>query len=203
MNVIETIPSSNTDRLLRERRFDLLGEYLQVVNEADLVPDVIVEMATGTGRTAAILARLGFRVITGDITLEKRSEALQRITPGYCQQVSMIVLNMERLPFRDNSIRNIISLNTVHELDRPHTCITELIRVHQPDGRLIIGDFNDTGFALMQEIHRIAYGRDHSRGHLSAESVQEMLSSSYESVRAIETPLNVSFLCAGKLPPVA
>jgi ubiquinone/menaquinone biosynthesis C-methylase UbiE len=197
--VIETIPFSSTDRLLRERRFDLLQEYLEVVNQAQLVPGVIVELATGTGRTAAILARLGFQVITGDITLEKRPEALQRITPDYYHQVSMIVLNMERLPFRDNSIRTIISLNTIHELDRPSSCITELVRVHHPEGKLIIGDFDETGFEVMQEVHRILFGRDHSRGHLSAEGLQVKLRTSYQSVAAIKTPLNVTFVCWGKL----
>jgi len=55
-NIIDPIPSSNTDGLLQERGFDLLQEYLHIITEGQLVPGLIVELATGTGRTSAILA---------------------------------------------------------------------------------------------------------------------------------------------------
>jgi ubiquinone/menaquinone biosynthesis C-methylase UbiE len=141
-NLIDSIPSSNTDALLRERGFDLLYEYLQIINEARFPPGRIIELATGTGRTSAIFARQGFEVVTGDIRLAKRSEALRRISPAYESQVSMMVLNMEKLPFRDNSVPAVISLNTIHELEHPEQCLLEMLRIHDPAGVLVVGDFN-------------------------------------------------------------
>ena len=190
---------SNTDGLLRERGFDLLQEYLRIITEGQLVPGPIVELATGTGRTSAILARQGYEVITGDITPEKRADALRRISPAYGKQVSMMVFNMEKLPFRSRSIRTMISLNTIHELDHPGKCLSELVRVHDPDGILVVGDFNDTGFEVMDEVHKIVFGKPHSRGRLSMDSVRKELTDLYESVFTIETPLNISVVCRGKV----
>jgi ubiquinone/menaquinone biosynthesis C-methylase UbiE len=194
-SLIDSIPSSNTDALLRERGFDLLLEYLQIINEAKFQPGRIVELATGTGRTSAILARQGFEVVTGDITLAKRSEALRRISSEYANRVSQTVLNMERLPFRDRSVPAVISLNTIHELEHPDQCLSEIIRIHDPAGVLVIGDFSEMGFEVMDEVHRIVFGKQHSRGRLSMESVKERLMDLYESVVLIETPLNVSVVC--------
>jgi len=200
-DIVNTVPSSRTDELLRERGYDLLDEYLTIIEKAHFDSSgPVLELATGTGRTAAILARCGFDVITGDITLGKRAEALTRIAPAYGNRVSMAALNMERLPFRDNSVTTIISLNTIHELDHPGACVQELIRVHDPRGVLVIGDYNETGFAVLQEIHRIVFGRDHSRGFLSIQDVEDELTRLYRTITKIETPLNVSYLCRGKLP---
>ncbi|MEX1275411.1 MAG: class I SAM-dependent methyltransferase [Bacteroidota bacterium] len=194
-NLIDSIPSSNTDALLRERGFDLLYEYLQIINEARFPPGRIIELATGTGRTSAIFARQGFEVVTGDITLTKRGEALRRISPESAKQVSMMVLNMERLPFRDHSVPAVISLNTIHELKHPDQCLSEIVRIHDPAGVLVVGDFNKLGFEVMDEVHQIVFGKRHSRGRLPMESVKEKLTDLYESVVTIETPLNISVVC--------
>ncbi|MEX1137976.1 MAG: class I SAM-dependent methyltransferase [Bacteroidota bacterium] len=194
-NLIDSIPSSNTDALLRERGFDLLHEYLQIINEVGFPSGRIVELATGTGRTSAILARQGFDVVTGDITQAKRSDALRRISPAYEKHVSMMVLNMERLPFRDSTVPAVISLNTIHELEHPEQCLSEMLRIHDPAGVLVVGDFNEAGFEVMDEVHQIVFGKQHSRGRLPMESVKERLADLYESVVTIETPLNVSVVC--------
>lgn len=199
--LIDTIPSSRTDELLRARGFDLLAEYLHIINEARLTPGLIVELATGTGRAAAVLARLGFTAMTGDITAEKRADAVRRVGPAFRDRVSMILLNMECLPFPSQSLHSVVCLNTIHELKHPKICLSELQRVTHPDGTFVVGDFNDTGFRVMQEIHTMLFGRDHSRGKLSMTELWDVISDSWSSIQTIETPLNVSFVCRGKTAP--
>jgi len=197
--LIASITSSKTDVLLRERGYDLLAEYLQIIRGACFEPDVpILELATGTGRTVALLARLGYKVTTGDLTDEKRSEAMNRITPAYAEKVSMIAADMERLPFADGSMRNIISLNTLHELDHPLACVQELVRVHHPEGTLVIGDFNETGFDVMQELHQLLYGHDHPRGTLPMQELEPILRDVYGTVDSLATELNATLICRRK-----
>jgi ubiquinone/menaquinone biosynthesis C-methylase UbiE len=199
--LVNSIPSTRTDELLRAQGYDLLDEYDNIILKAGFDSSFpVLELATGTGRTAAILARHGFRVFTGDIVLEKKAEALSRITPGYYNRVSMIALDMERLPFRDNSVNSIISLNTVHELHHPEECFEELIRIHHPAGTLVVGDYNEEGFAVLQKIHSNLFGRDHSRGHLPIQALKTVLRREYRRITTIQTNLNNSFICTGKVP---
>ncbi|MEX2115810.1 MAG: class I SAM-dependent methyltransferase [Bacteroidota bacterium] len=199
--LIGTISSSRTDELLRDRGFDLLDEYLYIINEARLAPGLVVELATGTGRAAAVLARLGFTAMTGDITAEKRADAIRRVGPAFRDRISMILLNMECLPFRSQSLQSIVCLNTIHELKHPQICLSELQRVTHPDGTLVVGDFNNAGFRVMQEMHTILFGKDHSRGKLPIAELRNLISNSWSNIQTVETPLNVSFVCRGKTAP--
>jgi hypothetical protein len=61
----------------------------------------ILRLAVGTGRTIAVLARMGRHAR----------------------------LMMEHLPFRDRSVPSLISMTSIHELERPVPCVEEMVRV--------------------------------------------------------------------------
>lgn len=195
-SLVASIPSSNTDAFLRERGYDLLKEYVAIVSFGR--PDThgpVVELATGTGRMASVLTRLGHRVITGDLTLEKRADALRRVSPAFMSEVQLLQLDMERLPFPDCSLRSIISVNTVHELGDPQRCIEELLRVLHPDGSLVVSDFNETGFGVLQDAHRAVFGTDHRRGTMDMNAVTSVFHSKHLSFSSFETDLNTTLVC--------
>lgn len=194
-HILASIPLSGTDGQLRDRGYDLLEEYLRIIEAAGFDPMVpVLELASGPGRAAAVLSRLGFRIITGDITLVKAADMQNRMTPKYRKMLSVCQLDMEHLPFPDDAVHSILCLNTIHELDNPVRCVDELIRVHQPGGTLVLSDFNEEGFDLMQEIHMLVHGKDHFRAPTDVSVLLPQLRNRYEDMTQLETALNTSYI---------
>jgi ubiquinone/menaquinone biosynthesis C-methylase UbiE len=195
----ESIPHTPVDDLLRSWGYDLIGEYAQIVRAAGMENAApVLELATGSGRMIAVLTRLGFRIVTGDITDEEHTKALRRVTPAHIDHIRRVLLDMRQLPFRDHSVPSIVCLNTIHELDDPRRCISELMRVHDRQGILIIGDFNETGFAAMQRVHHAIYGDAHREGFLKMEEVRQLLSPNYPVIHEVVTALNISYIATGR-----
>lgn len=200
VSVLSTIPPSESDRLLRSWGYDLTAEYEEVIQSIAFPPQsLILELATGTGRMTSVLTRLGFRVVTGDLGLQQRHRAEERITRQYLPVVQFLQLNMEELPFADQSIPYLVCMNTIHELANPRKALSELLRVPDPRGVLILGDFNETGFEVMERLHQVVYAGHHSLGTMSMKEIEPVLQSRYRYVRSIETPLNTSFVASGAL----
>lgn len=197
--VYKNIPKSKSDLLLNYWGYDLMEEYASMLKEAEFEKNIFVlDVATGTGRAVSLLARLGYRVITGDISVEGRQDSNNRISDKFLEYVQYIRLNMEALPFSDNSIENIVCMNTLHELDNPMQCLDELFRIHTADGKMFIADFNAEGMDVMDKLHDMRYGERHSRGSCSLYHLELWAKKRYRSVRELYTRLNRGFLVSGK-----
>lgn len=194
-----SVPQSESDKLLSGWGYSLQKDYYDLVEFASMQKGkTVVDLATGSGRICSILTRFGYQVITGDNTLKDIEKAKRRITDSYLQKVRFLCLNMEKLPFTDNTIDNLICLNTLHELDNPQICLEEMIRVHSGHGKIIISDFNSKGFELMQKIHEIVYRNDHRTGSISMEEVRKAVDSRYQNVSIFNTSLNHAFIAEAK-----
>ncbi len=195
----QSIPKSESDLLLNKWGYDLMDEYFSLISAAEFPKDnFILDVATGTGRAASILSRMDYRIITGDYNFELKSESEKRITEEYLNKVKYIKLNLERIPFPDYSIENIVCIDTLHELDDPFKSLDEIIRIHSADGRFLIADFNSKGFDLMDKLHTIRYGKLHPRGKISAQELKKILISKYRHIIEINTGLNKGFVANGK-----
>lgn len=200
MSVIETIPKSESDLLMNELGFDLMRDYSDLINNATMPLDKpILDIATGTGRSASILTRMGYSVFTGDYNNRLKEESALRITNEFVNNVKFIRLNLESIPFPDNSIENIICIDTMHELENPLLCLEEIIRIHSPGGVLLLADFNDTGFDLMDNIHLKRYGKLHTRGKIIRKEIEQHVNKHYNIVKVNNTKLNFGFTLSGKL----
>ena len=199
--LLTSIPRSGTDDELQRRGFDLYREYLEIVTRAGFDPAApVLELAGGPGRASAVLSRLGFTVLAGDLSLEKYPELMRRVTPAFASQVTTVQLDMERLPLRDHSCPSVLSLNTIHELRDPFACVFELVRVHQSDGPLVLSDFSKHGFEVMEEVHRAVHGKGHFQGTVGLPSLVPILRQRYREVDRFETPLNTAYIFRGKRP---
>ncbi len=195
--IVRSIPPSIGDDLLHTWGYDLVAEYIQIIWEAELPPaESVLELATGSGRMSAVLTRLGFSVITGDLSNEEYGRTLERVTPAHSDKLQYLLLDMEKLPFRDHSVRSIVCLNTLHELQNPRTCLSEMIRVHARDGTLVVGDFSETGFTTFHRLHRAVYGNDHTEGFLKMADARSLLANAYHVIREVVTPLNITYIAS-------
>ena len=195
-----SIPKIESDLLLYEWGYDLMEEYFQLINTADFPKnDFILDIATGTGRAASILSRLGYNVITGDYNINLKSESEIRITKEYLNQVSYARLNLEKIPFVNNSVNNIVFINTLHELENPTLCLEEILRIHSGKGKLLIADFNSEGFDVLDKSHIIRFNKLHTRGKIIFEEVKTFLSKYYHQITEVNTKLNYGFIANRKV----
>lgn len=192
------IPPSQSDLLLQSWGFDLMNEYFSIATLLPRNNAPVIELATGTGRMCAILSCIYPFIISGDISLTDLPRTLQRIPLLVLDRVHFLQLNMEKLPFRSGSIDSIMCINTIHEVDHPQACMKEMIRTMSPNGTLVIGDFNKTGFSVMQKIQEIVYHTNHSEGFITMDEVELLLSSSFSTVRSVATPLNITYVSSDK-----
>ncbi|MBU1096390.1 MAG: class I SAM-dependent methyltransferase [Bacteroidetes bacterium] len=193
-----SIPKSESDLLINKWEYDLLEEYSKLINTADFTSaKFVLDIATGSGRAASLITRLGVMVFTGDYNNNQKFNSEKRITNNYLKLVKYIRLNLEKIPFRDGSIDNIVCINTFHELDNPINCINEIMRIYSSKGKLLIADFNSDGFNVMDKLHTHKYGRLHPRGHISSEEIKEILSEKYSYIKEINTKLNIGFIVSG------
>jgi ubiquinone/menaquinone biosynthesis C-methylase UbiE len=195
----KSIPKSESDLFLNEWDCDLMEEYFRLITAANFPSNnFIIDVATGTGRASSILSRLGFHVITGDYNYEFKFESEKRITEEHLHKVQYIKLNLEKIPFPDNAVENIACINTLHELDNPVLCFSEIIRIHSGKGKLLIADFNSEGFDVMDKLHTVRYGKLHPRGKISSEEIKNILVDKYSHTKEINTKLNRGFIASGK-----
>ena len=192
------IPKSESDLLLFDWGYDLMEEYFRMVSSADFTPNsLVLDIATGTGRAASTLTRMGYYVITGDYNFDSKIESERRITDAYLTKVKYVRLNLEKIPFPDNAVENIVCLNTLHELDDPFLCLEEIIRINAKKGKLLIADFNSEGFEVMDKLHTVRKGELHSRGKISSEEIKNILVDNYSDIKEINTKLNRGFIASG------
>jgi len=194
----KSIPKSESDLLLFDWGYDLMEEYFRMISAADFTPNsLVLDIATGTGRAASTLTRMGHHVITGDYNLDSKIESERRITEAYLDKVKYIRLNLEKIPFADSTVDNIVCINTMHELNNPFLCLSEIIRVHSPKGKLLMADFNSLGFDVMDKLHTVRKGELHSRGKISSEEIKNILVDNYSAIKEINTKLNRGFIAGG------
>ena len=188
---LNSIPKSESDILLNSWGYDLIEEYSEYINNADFSNNSFVfDAATGSGRSVSVLTRYGFNVVSGDYNFTSMPDVERRVTAAFINRVNFVRLNLEKIPFRNSSVNNIICMNTLHEVENPVICLKEIIRIHNREGNLLISDFNAEGYDVMDRLHKIKTGGLHPRGNIVFDEVFDIVQANYKSVKKINTRLN-------------
>ncbi|MFZ4619316.1 MAG: class I SAM-dependent methyltransferase [Bacteroidota bacterium] len=196
--LLSEIEPSQSDRILHQLGFDLVREYFLIAEHLPMSEGPVLELATGTGRMSAVLASLHPSVITGDISLTDMPRAFARIPAQYRNRVQFQLLDMVKLPFRNDSVKSLVCMNTLHETEHPESCLEEMIRIVDPSGVFIVGDFSRKGFDTMQTIQRTVYHNDHSEGSISTEAIKKILQQHFDSILTFTTNLNITYIASLK-----
>lgn len=122
----------------------------------------ILEVGTGKGHMALILARAGYDFVSVDISEEEQNIAKTNLEYyGVANKVDFKIANAENLNYPDYSFDAIISVDTVHHMNNPFQIMKEFIRVLDSNGKIILSDFTDEGFELLEKVHN-SEGRSHN-----------------------------------------
>jgi SAM-dependent methyltransferase len=144
-----------------------------LISRLALSPDqVVLDVATGGGHTAAAVAGRVHRVVASDLTPEMLREALALTGEKGCRNVVFVAADAERLPFAAGAFDRITCRIAPHHFPDVRTAVAEMARAVRPDGLVGIIDSivpeDDALDAFINEIEKI---RDPS--HVRSYRVEE------------------------------
>lgn len=147
----------------RDHGIDRDGMTGFIVDSVEPLPGRVLDIGTGKGFMAVELARHGSDVTTVDISEEELKAAwLHAVDAGVADRIEFHLANGGDLPFEEGSFEAVTMINVLHHLDNADEVLPEIARVLIPGGRLIVSDFTDRGFDILEEIHSNE-GRAHDR----------------------------------------
>ena len=155
--------------------YDVDKERDFILEQAKPLCGRILEAGTGKGHFALALAKAGYSFVTFDISPEEQRFAKLNIAHfGFEKQVDFRIENGEHTSFADGSFDTVFSVNVLHHLRNPYQVIDELIRLISTQGKLILADFTEEGFKVMDKIHGLE-GNTHEVGQVSLSDTESYL----------------------------
>jgi len=155
--------------------YDVAKEGGFILKQGELLYGKILEAGTGKGHFALALAKAGYSFVTFDISAQEQRFAKLNIAQfGFEKQVDFRIENGERTSFSDGSFDVIFSVNVLHHLRNAYQVIDELIRILSPKGKVILDDFTEGGFKVMDKIHGLE-GNTHEVGQVSLPDAEAYL----------------------------
>jgi 2-polyprenyl-3-methyl-5-hydroxy-6-metoxy-1,4-benzoquinol methylase len=144
--------------------YDVDSERAFIIEKSRPVAGNILEVGTGKGYFTLALARAGFNFFSLDISdTEQRFALLNLMHYGLNKQVTFLIADVENVPC-DNAFFDVIfAVNVVHHLPSVRKACDEFTRILSPQGKIVLSDFNEKGFAIMDQIHE-REGRRHDPG---------------------------------------
>jgi len=104
----------------------------------------VLDVGCGTGRGTIVLGQMGFNVIGIDFTTEMLEIAYKKKLEFKLNNITFHRGNAKKLPYKNNSIDFVVSLNFLHLFDikTQRIFLKEMTRVLKPKG-VIICEFNN------------------------------------------------------------
>jgi len=155
--------------------YDVEKERDFILGQAKPLYGRILEAGTGKGHFALALAKAGYSFVTFDISADEQRFARLNIAHfGFEKQVDFRIENGERTSFADGSFDTVFSVNVLHHLRNPYQVIDEFNRILSPEGKLVLADFTQEGFKIMDKIHGLE-GNTHEMGQVSLPDAESYL----------------------------
>jgi ubiquinone/menaquinone biosynthesis C-methylase UbiE len=132
-----------------------------VVSQALPLTGRVLEIGTGKGRFLTALLQRASRVTTIDIDAQEQRFARLNVAfaklPG---KARFVIANAASLPWRNGTFDVVVSMNALHHIEDVPAVVREAIRVVRLTGKIVLADFSERGFTIMERIHRHE-GRTH------------------------------------------
>ncbi|MDD5196729.1 MAG: class I SAM-dependent methyltransferase [Candidatus Omnitrophica bacterium] len=155
------------EALYKSFGYDVGKERDFILEQAKPLYGKILEAGTGKGHFTLTLAKAGYSFVTFDISVDEQRFAKLNIAYfGFEKQIDFRIENGEHTSFTEASFDTVFSVNVLHHLRNPYQVIDELIRIIPHQGKLILADFTQEGFKIMDKIHGLE-GNKHEVGQVS------------------------------------
>ena len=158
------MPDSNSRILKRDYGFDVAATRREVLRLAALQPGQrVLDIGSGRGSLAFVLARHGLQVIGVDIDRESLQEARLRAAHASVQvrgRIRFMFGDALSLPFSNGRFDGVFSFDSLHHLSDCPGAVDEMLRVCNPTGVIAIADLNREGLRAVKEV-MARYGDEH------------------------------------------
>jgi len=159
--------------LFKKYGYDILKARNFILAKAGLKEGKILEIGTGRGHMAVVLAKKGFCLVSIDLDETAQQAARAHLkAAGVSSRVKLKHMNAENLSFDALSFENVISVNFMHHTKDPVQCLQEMARVAR--AKVVISDVNKKGAAILEKVHKLD-GHDHPRSPISFEVMRSFL----------------------------
>jgi len=160
-------------KLFKKYGYDIPKARNFILSKAKLSKGRMLEVGTGKGHLAIVLAKKGFRFVS--IDLDRKAQGVAKTVLKEWKLDKLVILKImdaERLRFPDNSFDSVISVNFIHHAKNPVKCIKEMVRVTKE--KLVIADLNKRGERIMDKVHSLD-GHKHHVSRMSLNSAKTLL----------------------------
>jgi len=156
-------------KLFKKYGYDIPKARNLILTKARIAKGKILEVGTGKGQMAIVLARKGFKLTSIDLDRKAQNIAKARLKAIKLDKlVALRVMNAERIRYKDSFFDYIISVNFIHHARNPIKCVEEMIRVAM--NRIIIADINKRGARIMKKVHALE-GHKHISSRISLKEI--------------------------------
>jgi len=160
-------------KLFKRHGYDIPKAREFILKKAKISEGKMLEVGTGRGHMAVVLAKNGFKLVSIDLDRKAQNAAKLKLKSLKLDKFVLLkIMNAERLKYKDNSFDYVISVNFIHHAKNPVKCLKEMIRVAK--NKLIIADLNKQGEKVMEKVHALD-GHKHEASKLSLLGVKEYL----------------------------
>ena len=143
---------------------DRLAAAAFVAEAAGAGPGRALDVGTGKGLMAMALARRDFHVTSVDVDPDEQALAAELARRADVdRRIAFERADASRLPYPDGRFEVVACMDALHHFESGEPVLREMARVLKPSGRLVLADFSEEGFALVERIHS-AEGHIHPRG---------------------------------------
>lgn len=164
-------------KIERYRRYgyDRLAAARFVAESGAPFQSPILDVGTGRGQFAIALANLGGEVhsVDADDTDKALAERLAE-EAGVADKITFLSGDAAHLSFPDNHFGIAAMMDVLHHLTAPEAVLGEMARLVKPGGRILLADFDEEGFALLDTINR-QEGKEHPRLPVSVDFAARVL----------------------------
>ncbi|MFC1529436.1 class I SAM-dependent methyltransferase [Gemmatimonadota bacterium] len=163
-----------------------------VVRVAGPLSGPVLDVGTGKGSLTLELARQGVDVVSVDIDAEEQQLAVHLAREaGLDRFIEFVQGDATRLSWPDEYFGWVGMLDVLHHLEDADPILDEMLRVVRPGGLLMLADFSEPGFEIIDQVHRDE-GREHERSAATVDSARaRLMGAGCELVTSVEEYLHL------------
>ncbi|MBN2354683.1 iron-sulfur cluster assembly scaffold protein [candidate division KSB1 bacterium] len=168
--------------------YDVEDSRERIVQRMHALPQQarILEIGTGKGHLAIAIGKSGRSCTTIDLSAQEQHYArLNAVYFGVDERIRMQIQDATRLGFRNETFDAVVSAAALHHIEATEAVLEEIIRVSKENATLILADYNDKGFAIIDRMHRNE-GRRHGVLGWDRFRIQDWFNNQNMAVRSSE-----------------
>ncbi|MBU0678714.1 MAG: methyltransferase domain-containing protein [Verrucomicrobia bacterium] len=143
--------------------YDVQSSIHFILSRLHPVEGRILEIGTGKGRFLTALARHADDITSIDVdAAEQRAAKLSVAQEGLTPRVRFLRGDAMSMKWKRPAFDLTVSMNALHHIPDQALAVKEMLRVTRPTGRIMISDFDEEGFEIIERIHE-SEGRVHTR----------------------------------------